>query len=283
MKGNVMTSWNKFLLVMTVFAVSIVAAMITVANSARAWDIDKMNEQIEKTNVIVGGVCSGTIIGKKDRLVLTAYHCISDLFEKYTEEVVAPDGTISEVKKQRKIPLEVWTNKVRDYQIVSTVKYGAKIVGSDSKNDIALLQITDEDYVPPAVVKLAPDTYKYKRGLKVYAVGNPGIKFDNSISEGIIAAPERAIDFGTGTGEFKMFQHSATTIGGNSGGSILNDEGELIGTVTGGLRGAAISFAIPVRFTKEMIRRAGFAASVDGVELPVKLDSSKVYPYGGPL
>ena len=71
MKGNVMTSWNKFLLVMTVFAVSIVAAMITVANSARAWDIDKMNEQIEKTNVIVGGVCSGTIIGKKDRLVLT--------------------------------------------------------------------------------------------------------------------------------------------------------------------------------------------------------------------
>ena len=271
----------KYAVTMVICGLLALGLMAIAALPAHAWDIDKMNEQIEKTNVIVGGVCSGTIIGKKDRLVLTAYHCISDLFEKYTEEVVAPDGTISEVKKQRKIPLEVWTNKVRDYQIVSTVKYGAKIVGSDSKNDIALLQITDEDYVPPAVVKLAPDTYKYKRGLKVYAVGNPGIKFDNSISEGIIAAPERAIDFGTGTGEFKMFQHSATTIGGNSGGSILNDEGELIGTVTGGLRGAAISFAIPVRFTKEMIRRAGFAASVDGVELPVKLDASKVYPYGG--
>ena len=256
-------------------------AFVLLISPASAWDIDKMNEQIEKTNVIVGGVCSGTIISKKDRLVLTAYHCISDLFEKYTEEVVAPDGTVSEVKKQRKIPLEVWTNKVRNYEIVSTVKYGAKIVGSDSKNDIALLQITDEDYVPAMVAKLAPDTYKYKRGLKVYAVGNPGIKFDNSVSEGIIAAPERAIDFGTGTGEFKMFQHSATTIGGNSGGSILNDEGELIGTVTGGLRGAAISFAIPIKFTKDMIRKSGFAASVDGVEQPVKLDSAKVYPYGG--
>jgi S1-C subfamily serine protease len=262
-------------------AVIALLTFVAMISPAFAWDIDKMNEQIEKTNVIVGGVCSGTLIGKKDRLVLTAYHCINDLFENYTEEVVSPDGTVSEVKKQRKLPLEVWTNKVRDYQIVSTVKYGAKIVGQDAKNDIALLQITDEDFVPPMVVHLAPDSYKYKRGLKVYAVGNPGIKFDNSISEGIIAAPERSIDFGTGTGEFKMFQHSATTIGGNSGGSILNDAGELIGTVTGGLRGAAISFAIPVRFTKDMIRKSGFAASVDGVELPVKLDTSKVYPYGG--
>lgn len=255
-------------------------AAVIMTTGAHAWEIDKMNEQIEKTNVIVGGVCSGTIISKKDRLVLTAYHCISDLFENYTETIENPDGTITDVKKRRKLPLEVWTNKVRDYQIVSTVKYGAKIVGSDSKNDIALLQITDVDYVPPAVVKLAPDTYQFKRGLRVYAVGNPGIRFDNSISEGIISAPERSIDFDTGA-EFKMFQHSATTIGGNSGGSILNDSGELIGTVTGGLRGAAISFAIPVRFTKDMIRRSGFAASVEGVEQPVKLDTSKIYPYGG--
>ena len=255
------------------------SAFVFSASPVFAWDIEKMNEQIEKTNVIVGGVCSGTLIGKKDRLVLTAYHCINDLFEDYTEEIEGPDGTVSEVKKRRKLPLEVWQNKVRDYQIVSTVKYGAKIVGSDSKNDVALLQITDEDFVPPMVVHLAPDSYKYKRGLKVYAVGNPGITFDNSISEGIIASPERSIDFGTGTGEFKLFQHSATTIGGNSGGSILNDEGELIGTVTGGLRGAAISFAVPVRFTKEMIRKAGFAASVDGVEVPIKLDAAKIYPY----
>ena len=225
---------------------------------AMAWDIDKMNTQIEKTNVIVGGICSGTIISKKDRLVLTAYHCITDLFEDYEEETVGDDGTVKTVKKRRKLPLEVWTHKVKNYEIVSTVKYGAKIVASDNKNDIALLQITDEDYVPASAVLLAPDTYKYKRGLHIYAVGNPGIKYDNSITEGIISAPERSIDFGTGAGEFKMFQHSATTIGGNSGGSILNDDGELIGTVTGGVRGAAIGFAIPVRFTKDMLKRAGF-------------------------
>ena len=256
-------------------------AFVLMILPASAWDIDKMNEQIEKTNVIVGGVCSGTLISKKDRLVLTAYHCIRDQYEDYTEKVVDDDGVVTEVKKRRRLPLEVWQNKVRDYEIVSTVKYGAKIVGSNANNDVALVQITDEDYVPSMVAKLAPDSYKYKRGLKVFAVGNPAIQFDNSISEGIIAAPERSLDFGLGTASQRLFQHSASTIGGNSGGSVLNDEGELIGTVTGGLRGAPIGFAIPIKYAKEMIRKAGFAASVEGVDLPVNLDAAKVYPYGG--
>lgn len=258
-------------------ALGIIAAIST---PSRAWDIDKMNEQIEKTNVVLNGVCSGTIISKKDRLILTAYHCIADNYEDYTEEVVDPEtGEVKQVKKRRKVPLEVWQNKVKNYEIVSTVKYGAKVVGSNVNNDVALVQITDEDFVPAMIAKLAPDTYKYKRGLRVFAVGNPAIKFDNSISEGIIAAPERSLDFGLGTAPQRLFQHSATTIGGNSGGSILNDEGELIGTVTGGMRGAAIGFAIPIKYAKEMIRKAGFAASVEGVEEPTKLNNAKAYPY----
>lgn len=265
----------------TFFCVALLFASL-VAFPAYAWEIDAMNEQIEKTNVVLNGVCSGTLISKKDRLVLTAHHCISDLYEDYIDEEVDPKtGEVKEVTKRRKVPLEVWQNKVRDYEIVSTVKYGAKVVGSDANNDVALIQITDTDYVPAMVAKLAPDTYKYKRGLRVYAVGNPAIQFDNSISEGIISAPERTLDFqinGSSKPQ-RLFQHSATTIGGNSGGSILNDEGQLIGTVTGGMRGAAISFAIPVKYAKEMIRKAGFAASVEGVEEPVKIDVSKVYPY----
>ena len=232
---------------------------------ALAWEIDAMNKQIEQTNVIVGGVCSGTIIDKTNRLVLTAYHCVSDRYEDYTEEVVDPDtGEIKTIKKRRKLPMEVWTNKVRDYEIVSTVKYGAKVVDTDKKNDIALLQITDPDYVPAAVAPLAPDTYRYKRGNKVYAVGNPGIRFDNSITEGIISAPERTISW-DGI-DFKMFQHSATVIGGSSGGSVLNDDGELIGTVSAGLRGAAIGFAVPIKFTKDLLKRAGFKDAIPAAD-----------------
>lgn len=238
-------------------AVIALSALFAMTLPAMSWDIDKMNAQIDKTNVIVGGVCSGTIISKEDRLVLTAYHCINDLFEDYEEETVNPDtGEIKKISKRRKLPLEVWTNKVRDYEIVSTVKYSAKIAASDDKHDIALIQITDTDYVPSAAVVLAPDTYKYRRGLKVYAVGNPGIQYDNSITEGIISNAERTITIDGKDG--KYFQHSATTIGGNSGGSILNDDGELIGTVSAGLRGAAIGFAVPISFTKDMLKKAGF-------------------------
>jgi S1-C subfamily serine protease len=62
----------------------------------------------------------------------------------------------------------------------------------------------------------------------------------------------------------KYFQHSASVIGGNSGGSILNDKGELIGTVTGGLRGSSVGFAVPISFTKDMIRKSGFGKMLEG-------------------
>lgn len=246
-----------------------VSGTILMAGTAMAWEIDKMNAQIEQTNVIVGGVCSGTIISKEDRLVLTAYHCINTQFEDYEDETVDPDtGEIKKTTKRRKLPLEVWTNKVRNYEIVSTVKYSAKIVASDSKNDIALLQITDTDYVPAAAVALAADTYQYKRGKVIYAVGNPGITYDNSITEGIISNSQRTINI-DGT-DFKFFQHSASVIGGNSGGSILNDDGELIGTVSAGLRGANIGFAVPISFTKEMLKRAGFTKIIPSTDnMPV--------------
>lgn len=230
-----------------------------IAPSAHAeWTIDQMNEQIEKTNVEVGGVCSGTIINAEERLVLTAHHCITGQLVEVEEKTIDDKtGEISVKKVQKRVPLVIKMHKIVDYEIVSTEEFLVKIVGIDAKNDIALLQVSDIDFKPQMAAKLAPDSYRYKRGLKVYAVGNPGIVYGNSITEGIISAPERTVDFGGGS-EFKMFQHSAAVIGGNSGGSILNEDGELIGTVTGGVRGAPISFAIPIARTKDLIRKSGF-------------------------
>lgn len=237
-----------------------VLALVCVALPARAeWPLDRMNEQIEKTNVVVGNVCSGTIISVEERLVLTAHHCISgQLVEKDVKEIDDKTGEVKTRRIQEREPLEVTVLKRADYEVVSSQSFLVKIVGIDAKNDIALLQVTDKDYRPAMAARLAPDGWVINRGQRVYAVGNPGIEFDNSVTEGIISAPQRTVTFGPGE-EFRMFQHSATTIGGNSGGSILNENGELIGTVTGGLRGAAISFAIPISFTKDMIRKAGFS------------------------
>lgn len=244
---------------------SIVLALCTalflfmIASIARAdgWAIDKMNAQIEDTNVIVGGVCSGTIISKEQRLILTAYHCVNDLFQEVTEKFVDPKtNEIKEIIKRRILPLKITTNKVRNYEIIATDDHTAKIVGSNSDADIALIQVIDTDYTPLAAAKLAPESYAYRRGLKIYVVGNPAITFDNSINEGIISSPQRTLELEDR--RLKVFQVSAAVIGGNSGGSVLNDNGEIIGTLSAGVRGAAISFAVPISYTKEMIIKSGF-------------------------
>lgn len=233
-------------------------AFVGISSTAMAeWTLDQMNAQIEKTNVIVGGVCSGTIIDREERIVLTAYHCIdTQLVEEEVKTVDPKTGEISIKKVQKRQPLEISVHKVVDYEIVSTMSYLVKIVGTDYDNDIAILQVTDTDFVPEMEAKLAPDSFVIKRGVKVYAVGNPGVVYDNSITEGIISAPQRTLNLDGK--DLKFFQHSASIIGGNSGGSILNEDGQLIGTVSAGVRGANIGFAVPISFTKDLLRKSGF-------------------------
>lgn len=253
---------TRYFLVLVCFIVAamvcLLAAASIMSSSARAWDMDRMNYQIENTNVIVGGVCSGTIISKEKRLVLTAYHCVDSQFTEVTEKIVDPKtGIITEVTRQKLIPLAISVNKVTNYEIVGTESHLVKIVGSDAPNDIALLQVVDLDYKPTAAAPLAPSSYQYMRGQRVYAIGNPAIVFDNSITEGIISSPQRTLDI-EGK-ELKVFQLSASIIGGNSGGSIVNDVGELIGTTSATMRQGNIAFAVPISFTKDMIKKAGFS------------------------
>lgn len=240
-------------------AVIFLASLYLATPSQADWPLDKMNEQIEKTNVVVGGVCSGTIIDVSERLVLTAHHCITgQLVEEEVKEIDDKTGEIRTKRIQKRKPLQITVNKIVNYEIVSSVDYLVAIKGIDAANDIALLQVMDKDYIPAMAARLAPDDFKYQRGVKVFAIGNPGVEYDNSITEGIISAPMRKVDFGGGS-VFNLFQHSASVIGGNSGGCIVNSDGELIGTVTGGLRGTAVSFAIPISATKELLRKSGFA------------------------
>lgn len=234
----------------------IFALMLCSSTASADWSIKDMNEQIEKTNVIVGGVCSGTIIDKEKRIVLTAFHCINDqVVEEEIKEVDPETGEIRIKKIQKRKPLVITVNKIVDYEIVSSMDYTVKIFGIDDLNDIAVLQVIDEDFKPSMEAKLASDDFKLKRGMKIYAVGNPGVVYDNSITEGIISAPQRTVEIGGKS--YKFFQHSASIMGGNSGGSILNENGELIGTISAGLRGVNISFAVPISFTKNLLKKVG--------------------------
>lgn len=240
--------------------VAVVLACASVIPARADWPLDKMNTQIEQTNVIVSDICSGTIVDTAQRLVLTAFHCVADNLREVEKKTVDPKtGEIKTTKVQEKAPMFIATWDYQDYNIVSSQKHAATIVGEDEATDTALLQVDDLKWKPEAAAPLASCDFKYQRGTVVYAVGNPAILFDNSITTGIISAPERKIDFGNGK-KIPLFQHSANTIGGNSGGAIYNDNGEVIGTLTGGMRGADISLAVPICFAKAMIKAAGFGS-----------------------
>jgi serine protease Do len=129
-------------------------------------------------------------------------------------------------------------------------EFKAKVVGRDSKTDIALIEIHGaSDLVS---VKLG-DSDKLRVGQWVIAIGNP-FGLENTVTAGIVSALGRHIN----QGPYDNFiQTDAAINPGNSGGPLVNTKGEVVGINTaiysrsGGNIG--IGFAIPINIAKEIV------------------------------
>ncbi|MBT4134918.1 trypsin-like serine protease [Candidatus Woesearchaeota archaeon] len=113
----------------------------------------------------------------------------------------------------------------------------AVLIGADTVNDIALLQVglsnlNELDFGNSNDVKI---------GQKVVALGNPlGLSF--TVTEGIVSAKDRVIT----SGAAGLIQTDVAVNPGNSGGPLLNTDGEVIGIVNAKLQGyEGLGFAIP--------------------------------------
>lgn len=113
----------------------------------------------------------------------------------------------------------------------------AALIGADTVNDIALLHV-DRTGLHELEFGNSNDV---KIGEKVIAVGNPlGLSF--SVTEGIISAKDRVIK----SGAAGLIQIDAPVNPGNSGGPLLNTDGEVVGIVNAKLQGyEGLGFAIP--------------------------------------
>ena len=117
----------------------------------------------------------------------------------------------------------------------------ATLVGADSFNDIALLQITGASGLPTADLG---SSAAVKVGDDVVAVGNAlGLRGDPTVTRGIVSALNRSLDTLTG-----LIQTDAAINPGNSGGPLANNKGQVIGinTAVAGRGGQNIGFAIPI-------------------------------------
>lgn len=108
---------------------------------------------------------------------------------------------------------------------IDRTKYEVNLIGGDSFYDIAVLEFVDEPKGELNTVKFRET--KAALGEKVYAIGNPLGDYPYSISDGIISAKNRVR--GGLTGKFGFLQTTATVIWGNSGGPLVDVNGDVIG------------------------------------------------------
>ncbi len=126
----------------------------------------------------------------------------------------------------------------------------AKIIGSDSEADVAILKI---DHDKLTSIPFA-DSSKLRVGDFTVAIGNP-FGLGQTVTSGIISALGRT---GLGIEGYEDFiQTDASINPGNSGGALVNLRGELIGINTailasGGVGNVGIGFAIPINMVREL-------------------------------
>jgi S1-C subfamily serine protease len=231
-------------------------------NAAHAWDIDKMNQTIDQTNIVLGmdgqPFCSGTVISAKHRLVLTAAHCVKDATGYKTVEITDPDtGEVKEKRIKKYGTMQVWQNQYLDYAIVSTDTQLVKVLATNDALDVAIMQVVDPNWKAQGEAVLETRKFKVKRGQNVYVVGNPAGMFDASVSSGIVMSDQRQL--AVGSDELTdYFQVDAAIIGGNSGGGVFSNDGKLIGVTSAALRSSTIGFIVPVSAIYAILKTAKF-------------------------
>ena len=128
--------------------------------------------------------------------------------------------------------------------------YKAKLVGTDSKMDIALLKINAEEKLP---YNTFGDSDNVKVGQWVLAIGNP-YNLTSTVTAGIVSAKARDLET---NGMQSFIQTDAAVNPGNSGGALVNTRGELIGinTMISSQTGSYVgySFAVPSNIARKII------------------------------
>ena len=146
-------------------------------------------------------------------------------------------------------------------------EFEAALVGADPNNDLAVLQLETDEIVPWTAPGSSRDVLV---GEPVIAIGNP-FGLSNSVTTGVLSAIDRSI-----RADRRVFhgvlQTDAAINRGNSGGPLLNAEGDLIGINTAIYGNAeGIGFAIPIdaakRVVDELIVRGEIAPVWLGLEL----------------
>lgn len=126
--------------------------------------------------------------------------------------------------------------------------YIAHLIGEDQDSDLAILKIAAADFKP---VKLG-NAEDLQIGQLVIAIGNP-LGFQHTVTAGVVSALGRTLQSQTGHMMDSMIQTDASLNPGNSGGPLINSDGEVVGVNTATIQGAqGLCFAISINTAKDI-------------------------------
>lgn len=222
----------------------------------------------------VEGIGSGFIINE-DGNVLTNYHVI--------ELALTVNGGTNKV-----------TVSMSDGQEVE-----ADIVNYDKDRDIAMLKLAEGTKVP-GVAELGDSDALYV-GQEVIAIGTPlGTNFAQTCTKGIVSGVNRSLDESTdgsavqseSESSYEYIQTDTAINSGNSGGPLINSEGQVIGINTAKLSNSTSSsnasiegmgFAIPINDAKDRIESLSkkiLTIGITGVSIDEDRAKEKNIPQG---
>lgn len=240
-------------------------AVVTITASGKVSYSRFYNQDVE-------GIGSGFIINE-DGNVLTNYHVI--------ELALTANGGTNKV-----------TVSMSDGQEVE-----ADIVNYDKDRDIAMLKLAEGTKVP-GVAELGDSDALYV-GQEVIAIGTPlGTNFAQTCTKGIVSGVNRSLDESTdgsavqSESSYEYIQTDTAINSGNSGGPLINSEGQVIGINTAKLSNSTSSsnasiegmgFAIPINDAKDRIESLSkkiLTIGITGVSIDEDRAKEKNIPQG---
>jgi S1-C subfamily serine protease len=153
-------------------------------------------------------------------------------------------------------------------------EYTGELVGSDNDTDIAVIKIFASGYTP-AKLGISSDL---KLGQVLIAIGNP-LGYQHSVSVGVLSGVGRTMRTPDGHLVDNILQSDAAMNPGNSGGPMIDTNGEVVGINTAIIPSAqGLSFSIGIDTAKEIVRYLILDGKVTKAYLGLMIHEIEIHP-----